>query len=77
MRTRKVISQERRIKEAFDRIKEDVTPLDRAIAAEQVKVSKMMISRCLNGIINNNDKALLILNIFRQRIADREKQLVA
>lgn len=77
MRKRKGVTQEAKLKEAFSLIREDVTPLDRVIAAETANVSKMTISRCLNGVINNNDKALQILNIFRKRIKEREKQLVA
>lgn len=63
------------ISQAMLRVAPNVTADDRNACAKKFKVSKQTICYYLNGKVTNNDKALVMLEFFKQRIHNRQLEI--
>jgi hypothetical protein len=68
-------SQRIQLIQAFIKIAPDVTAKDRTECAKKLKISKVTICYYLAGKVSNNDKAIQVLEFFKQRIENRQQEI--
>lgn len=68
----KDFTQKERIANLLVEINKDVTESDRASFMDEKKISRVSLSRYMNGKVRNVDLALEMLLFFQKKIADRE-----
>jgi len=66
-----------RLAKALVKISKDVTAQDRTACMKKLKVSKVTVCTYLNGQGTNSDLALDMIELFNERIAEREKKIKA
>ncbi len=63
------------IAQALIRIAPEVTAKDRAACVKKLHVSKVTVCYYLGGKVTNNDKALMVLEFLKDRIANRQQEI--
>lgn len=69
------ISQRFRIRQQLLMLSPDVTPQDRSLCMEKLKISKATACAYLKGVVSNNDLALKMILFYSSRIDERELKL--
>lgn len=64
-----------RLSKSLLKLAPDVTAADRAYCSKKLKTSKVTISNFLNGRVTNNDLALGMIELFKERIEAREAKM--
>lgn len=67
--------QRLRLTKTLLKLAPDITASDRTYVTKKLKVSKVTISNFLNGHVSNNDLAISMIEIFTERIAEREAKM--
>lgn len=73
----KADTQHDRARQVLADLKPDVTAADRKCAAKHFGVHELTVHRYLNGDVRRLEFAVDLIRLFRARIAEREKQMVA
>lgn len=64
-----------RLSKSLLKLSPDVTAADRLFCTKKLKISKVTVSNYLNGHVSNSDLAISMIEIFNERISDRELKM--